>query len=54
MSNLLVFFDKVTRTVDEGNCVDVVFVDFAKAFDKVPHQRLLMVKLRMHGINGRL
>ena len=53
LSNLLVFLDKVTRAVDEGNCVDVVFLDFAKAFDKVPHQRLL-VKLRRHGIEGRL
>ena len=53
MSNLLVFLDKVTRAVDEGNCVDVVFLDFAKAFNKVPHQRLL-VQLRRHGIKGRL
>ena len=53
LSNLLVFLDKVTRAVDEGNCVDVIFLDFAKAFDKVPHQRLL-VKLRRHGIKGRL
>ena len=53
LSNLLVFLDKVTRAVDEGNCVDVVFLDFAKAFNKVPHQRLL-VQLRRHGIKGRL
>jgi ribonucleases P/MRP protein subunit RPP40 len=53
LSNLLVFLDNVIRVVDEGNCVDVVFLDFAKAFDKVPHHRLL-VKLRRHGIKGRL
>jgi Reverse transcriptase (RNA-dependent DNA polymerase) len=47
LSNLLVFLDRVTRAVDEGNCVDVVFLDFAKAFDKVTHGRLL-VKLRRH------
>jgi len=35
----------------EGRNVDVIFLDFAKAFDKVRHQRLLE-KLRSHGIRG--
>jgi len=26
---------------DSGNNVDVIFMDFAKAFDKVPHVRLV-------------
>ena len=39
--------------VDEGNSVDVIYLDFAKAFDKVPHQRLLL-KLRAHGIGGNI
>ena len=30
-----------TRILDEGGCVDTVFMDFMKAFDKVPHRRLL-------------
>ena len=38
----LVFLDKITEWVDQGEMVDVVFLDFAKAFDKVPHQRLLL------------
>jgi len=33
--------------------VDMIFLDFAKAFDKVPHQRLLK-KLNGHGIQGKL
>ena len=27
--------------LDEGGCVDTVFMDFMKVFDKVPHRRLL-------------
>ena len=53
LSNLLEFLDKVTQAIDEGNNVDVIYLDFAKAFDKVPHQRLLH-KLAAHGIGGSL
>jgi ribonuclease P/MRP protein subunit RPP40 len=47
------FLDRITRIVDEGNNVDVIYLDLAKAFDRVPHQRLLM-KLKQHGITGKL
>jgi len=53
LTSLLTFLDKVTGCIDSGNSVDVVFLDFAKAFDKVPHNRLA-AKLRSHGITGRL
>jgi len=43
----------VLNCVDEGLSVDIVFLDLAKAFDKVPHKRLLE-KMRKHGIGGRL
>ena len=49
--NLLSFLDKVTGSVDSGNSIDVIFLDFAKAFDKVPHKRLIL-KLESHGISG--
>ena len=49
----LVFLDKITEWVDQGEMVDVVFLDFAKAFDKVPHQRLLL-KVASLGIGGKL
>ena len=39
--------------VDEGHAVDVVYLDFAKAFDKVPHQRLLN-KMQTLGITGKV
>ena len=53
LSNLLYFMDNVTKCVERGESVDVIFLDFAKAFDKVPHQRLLQ-KLQSHGIRGRV
>jgi len=53
LTNLLDFFEIVTKAVDEGNSVDFVYLDFAKAFDKVPHRRLLK-KLESHGINGKV
>jgi len=34
-----VFLDRVTRCVDEGGSMDVIFLDLATpAFDKVPHK----------------
>ena len=50
-SNLLSFLDKITAAVDSGEAADIVFLDFAKAFDKVPMKRLLR-KVRAHGIGG--
>uniref|UniRef100_A0A803SNX3 Reverse transcriptase domain-containing protein n=1 Tax=Anolis carolinensis TaxID=28377 RepID=A0A803SNX3_ANOCA len=39
-TNLISFFDRVTSWVDTGNAVDVAYLDFSKAFDKVPHDLL--------------
>ena len=50
-TNLIDFFENVTKDIDEGIPVDLLYLDFSKAFDKVPHQRLL-AKLRAHGIHG--
>ena len=50
-TNLLEFMELVTKAVDEGDPVDVVYLDFAKAFDTVPKERLLE-KLRAHGVRG--
>src|SRR6218665_4013951 len=40
LTNLLEFVEEVYERVGEGKPVDVVYLDFAKAFHKVPHQRL--------------
>jgi len=51
LSNLLTFLDQITCWLDDGQGADAIFLDFAKAFDKVPHKRLLE-KLRGHGVTG--
>lgn len=53
LTNLLEFVEEVSLRVDRGEQVDVIFLDFSKAFDKVPHERLL-VKLESFGIRGKL
>ncbi len=52
-TNLLEFFEVATQAVDNGDPFDIVFLDFAKAFDKVPVAALL-VKLEALGVSGEL
>ena len=52
LTNLLCFFVEITKWVDEGSPVDVIYLDFQKAFDKVPYQRLIL-KLKSHRIGRR-
>jgi hypothetical protein len=51
-SNLLNFWSSVTGSLDRSEPVDVIYFDFAKAFDKVPHAPLVQ-KLEKSGITGR-
>ena len=52
MSNQSVMFlEEITKSVDDGSPVDVFYLDFQKAFYKVPHQRLLL-KLKAHCISN--
>ena len=43
----------MTNYVDSGYPVDVLYQDFQKAFDKVPHKRVLL-KIKAYGISGNI
>ena len=45
--------DDLCRNLDKGIQTDVAILDFSKAFDKVPHDKLLF-KLDAYGIRGQL
>uniref|UniRef100_A0A803KBH9 Reverse transcriptase domain-containing protein n=1 Tax=Xenopus tropicalis TaxID=8364 RepID=A0A803KBH9_XENTR len=49
-TNLIAFYDEVSKKLDSGDAVDIIYLDFAKAFDTVPHKRLLS-KLRSIGLS---
>ncbi len=52
-TQLLEFLEEISEAIDNGDDVDIIYLDFCKAFDKVPHQRLLL-KLEHYGIIGEI
>ena len=50
---LINILDIWTEALDQGKHIEVVYMDIQKAFDTVPHRRLLH-KLQMYGIQGQI
>lgn len=52
-TNLLEFLEVISSSLDDGVPMDLIYLDFSKAFDKVPKNRLLL-KMKSVGIDGRI
>ena len=52
-TQLLEFLEYLTEALDQGKDVDIIYLHFCRAFDKVPHKRLLK-KMYKYGITGRV
>ena len=48
-TQLLYYLDECMKSIAEGDVVDAIYLDFSKAFDTVPHRRLVG-KLEAYGI----
>ena len=53
MTQLLSHIEHIYSSLNSGDEVDVIYLDFAKAFDKVDHN-VLLAKLERYGIGGRV
>ena len=51
LTNLLCFWEEITKWVDDGSPVDLVHLDFQKAFNNVSHQILLLKQKTITGNN---
>jgi hypothetical protein len=52
-TQLVDFYDQVFQNIDNSKQVDIIYLDFSKAFDCIPHS-LLIHKLKMFGFSGTL
>jgi len=52
LTQLLTHYDEVLRQIEEGNQVNVLYVDFEKCFDKIDF-KILLNKLKLKGVHGK-
>jgi len=53
LKQILQIFEKWAKYLDESYGVDVIYLDYRKAFDTVPHKRLL-TKLQQAGFGDKV
>ena len=53
LTQLLEHADTVLKHLNSGDEVDVIYLDYSKAFDKVDH-RILLEKMKRYGIRGKV
>ena len=53
VTQLLNYLDECIQNTVDGHVVDAIYMDFAKAFDTVPHRRLIG-KMEAYGISGEI
>ena len=53
LSALLTVYDNIMLTLNSSCSIDMIYLDFAKAFDKVDHN-ILLHKIKAIGIQGKL
>ena len=53
VTNLLEIMNDITLALDNKDNIDLICIDFSKAFDSASHKKLLL-KLETYEINGNL
>ena len=53
-TQLITFVNELSEVMNNGIKPDVIVMDLSKAFDTVPHKRLMEKKFKFYGINAQL